>query len=250
MSDPRFSIRFHRTKDAKGARLDFTAAEPVLAVEEAEGHMRQYGVDGQSSCSIFFNGDAEPHYLVFRLTEDRYGLYNTNAVKWPIYFPEGTDDFRNQLVTPPWEVPNEQEEDGSDEKAPTPAEPDADADTSEEEDEEDAGAEDGDDGDGDSDAEEEEPMRLTFFSRMRGPKGWRKKAETDPEQSYQTFIWRVGIQDEEGRETNPPLVTAVFRETDENRTEAKLSLKMPVGAEIISTRPGRIEIIMPTQEGN
>jgi len=90
-------------------------------------------------------------------------------------------------------------------------------------------------------------MRLTFFSRLRGPRGWRKKAETNPETEFQTFVWRVGIQDEEGREARKPLVNAVFRETDENRTTARLTLSLPPDAFIVSSDTGRMIFEIPTQ---
>jgi len=251
--DPKFRIRFQRTKRMESRFIGGSYAEPVEAVEAAEAYMREYGMDGQSHAEIRFNGEKAPHYLVFRITPERYGLYNTDACKWPIFFIEGTDAFRDQLTEIPWEVPDdgtknsqesEKEDYGptqEDEKQDRPAE---DGGSEDGEEDGDGGEEESDDDEG---SDEGQPMRLTFFSRLRGPRGWRKKAETNPETEFQTFVWRVGIQDEEGREARKPLVNAVFRETDENRTAARLTLSLPPDAFIVSSDTGRMIFEIPTQ---
>jgi hypothetical protein len=82
---------------------------------------------------------------------------------------------------------------------------------------------------------------------MRGPKGWRRKAETDPERDYNSFIWRIGIQDEDGREGRESLVTAVFRERDTERTTSTLTLTVPEGTILTKDDGKKIEFIIPTQ---
>src|SRR5688572_22308742 len=81
--------------------------EPIEAVEAAEQWLQTYGVAQKSHAEIRFNGDAEPHFLLFHLGEGRTGIFNTDACKWPVYYMPTSAQFRDQLLEIPWEVPND-----------------------------------------------------------------------------------------------------------------------------------------------
>src|SRR5262245_43068478 len=60
--------------------------EPVDAVEEAEKWLRS-ALPG-SYAEVYFNGDTDPHYRMWRLKDGQPALRNTDAVKWPIFYKE------------------------------------------------------------------------------------------------------------------------------------------------------------------
>ena len=280
-----FSAKWFPERHSKGVSVVGRYMEPVEAIEAAEAFLQAYGEAHKSHAEVRFNGDREPHYLLFHLGPGRTGLFNTDACRWPVFNIEGTASRRDQLAEIPWDISDSErkvESEGAKEKRDVEkAEKrktdedaktlrlDAERDEGDKEDSEDAdspeyqdseepegddgtadadedspdtgGSEDRDDGEGGGD----EPMRLKFYAKMRGPKGWRKRADSDPEREVNSFTWRVGTveDDREGKY----IARAVFRETDDERTTAKLTVNYPEWATVVE-KNGRIEITIPTQE--
>lgn len=91
-------------------------------------------------------------------------------------------------------------------------------------------------GEGDEDSEEEsesEMPRLTIFAKMRGPKGWRKRADAEELNETNVFGFKVGVLDPEGETpgTQEYNVRAEikFVENDETRTYGILQITLPEG---------------------
>jgi len=241
------------------------SVEPAEAVDRAE-HVLQNGIPNESYCEIFFNGESEPHYRVFLLPPDHgqtmFGIFMTKAARWDVSYPQGYGV--NLEILPPWfqtEQQGEQEQDEKQEGEDGKHEKDDDADTmdlggeddedTEDEDEEyddgDFNADDDEDedesgteGDGESDSEgegdEDELPRLTFFSKMRGPKGWRKRAESDPERDYNRFDFKLGVLDPDDSQRDSARerdvrVRVQFTEHDLQRDRAELRILVPKGVE-------------------
>jgi len=249
--------------------LTRTYTEPAEALDRAEASL-QYGIPNESYCEIFFNGETEPHYRLFLLPPDHgqitFGLFMTKAAKWDVSYPQGYGV--NLEIPPPWFQTQQQEgqspegeqkqdekpegEDGKHEKdddADTMdmgGEDDEDTEDEEDDDDGDFNADDededesGTEGDGESDSEgegdEDELPRLTFFSKMRGPKGWRKRAESNSERDYNRFEFKVGVLDpddsqRDSRRERDVRVRVQFTEHDLQRDRAELRILVPEGAE-------------------
>ncbi len=93
---------------------------------------------------------------------------------------------------------------------------------------------DDDDSDKDDDQEDEPEMpRLTIFAKMRGPKGWRKRAEIEDLNERNVFGFKVGVLDKDGETpgTQEYNVRAEikFVENDEERTHGLLEVTLPEG---------------------
>lgn len=150
-----------------------------------------------------------------------------------------------------------EDEDGEDE---------ADTETDGEGDEEDDDDADGDDGDAESDSEDDDeqdedenetekepPVRLKIFGKMRGPKGWRKRAEAEELMERNVFALKVGIlSDDEDlsaaqREKNVA-AHVEFIETNTEREAGTLRMRLPEGitlADFTQTKSGWITVTVP-----
>lgn len=98
----------------------------------------------------------------------------------------------------------------------------------------DEGTDEGDseiDPDDDGDDDGEPPMRLPIFAKMRGPKGWRKRAEAEDLNLKNTFGLKVGVLHPEGetpgKQEADVRCEIQFVETDEQRTHGTLRIKLP-----------------------
>lgn len=236
--EKRFRVRVAPSQHAKSYALPGEWGEPVEAVFAAEDKLNVLQFE-KSHAAIYFNGDSEPHYLLFWLGENRVGLFNTDACRWPIYIPENSSDFKNQLTDVPWDI--EQPPPGDDAQDDTPG-----TDKKSDDDADSFGVSDSEDNEDDADTEDE-PMRLKFFTKMRGPKGWRKRAESNLDRDRNTFVWRVGVLDWKGNEERT-VAHATFTERDKDRRKATLMLTLPEGSEIkANDARDRVEITIPTQ---
>lgn len=135
---------------------------------------------------------------------------------------------------------------------------DGDEDT-EDEDENSEGDEEAEDveGDGDdeqeSDEEETEMPRLNIFAKLRGPLGWRKRAEAEELNERNMFAMKLGIVDPEGetpsKQEHEVFAEVQFIETDEDRTGGLLKLKLPEGVEFSErTKAGWITARIPYRQ--
>jgi hypothetical protein len=149
--------------------------------------------------------------------------------------------------------------DGEDENDETPEseEDDAEEDEAEEdeansdsEDDEEDGAEEGEEGDDEdeldqddddesedeSDEEETEMPRLNIFAKMRGPKGWRKRANAEELLDRNVFALKVGVLDPEqptaGKQERELVAHIEFVESDDNRAAGLLRIKLPTGTNL------------------
>lgn len=137
----------------------------------------------------------------------------------------------------------EDDEDADEEDAQDDAEEDAEEDFSDE----------AEDGENENDIEEEVEMpRLRIFAKLRGPLGWRKRAEAEELQEKNVFGLRLGIVDEDaettGKQEREIFAQVQFVETDANRTGGKLRLKLPTlpeGVEFSNAPGGWIEAVIP-----
>jgi len=91
------------------------------------------------------------------------------------------------------------------------------------------------DEDGDSDTDPEEMERPVLYGKFRGPKGWRKRAETDPEADKNRFSFKVGVLDEDAETTKHQetdvRVNVNYTESDEDREGGMLEIVVPNGTE-------------------
>ncbi len=277
MSDEKnFRVKVYKTRHGSISRST-AFSEPIEAVEEAEYIFSAYGVIGSTTAEIVFNGDPEPHFLLFYLGKGRTGIYNTDACKWPIFYPEGSlagkEDSLTEIPWPVKEGEGESKEEkskvekaegqdfvGSEGKKESEDFPESEDEGSEDE-EDGTGEDDGDDedggddgsnseddpgksdGEGESESEEEEMKlpRMTLFSKMRGPKGWRKRAETEELLDMNSFQWKVGVIEngKESRRKRGQMVQAMLVERDDDRVMARFVLQIPTEAELTYLGNGR-----------
>jgi len=294
-----FRERGWQSGDA-GRKLAGSYREPAEAADKAEEMLKQNGVIGQSYIELRFNGDSKPHTVVCFLDHNRYGIWNTESVKWPIYYPE--PEPGQMLADFPFEIeddgntweekdeadtkeksdegdmrldaiePTDEEEEESLEEDDS-TEPEEDSGEDEEDDPSDDGSddlddfpEDEDDGedsegeredlesdDNDLESEENEMPRLKIFAKMRGPLGWRKRAEAEELNDKNVFAMKVGILDPEaekpGQQEREVFLQVEFTEFDEDRQAGVLRLKLPEGVELSErTRSGWIIASIPYRQ--
>lgn len=140
---------------------------------------------------------------------------------------EDEDDFTDDEPEDA-EPENEDEADDGDE-----ADPDKDEGESESDDE----GENDSESDEESDDEMEEEMelpRLRLFAKMRGPLGWRKRADLEELNDRNVFAMKVGVlRDEDdltrAQQERDTFVHVEFVEKDENRKSGILRLRLPDG---------------------
>jgi hypothetical protein len=145
----------------------------------------------------------------------------------------------------------EDDDSGAEEPQDEPQDVGGDSDPSDE----DEGTEDesGDEGEpsdeGGNGEDEKEKPRVNLFAKFRGPKGWRKRAENDPERGENQFVLRVGKLLENGTEDKQPLVVVNFKEVDEQREFGTLTIRLPEGVELKAAKKGRTYLaIIPYDE--
>lgn len=131
------------------------------------------------------------------------------------------------------EFPVEENDEDEEESEPEEDQWEDEEDSEDENDEQDGSSgKDSDDGDGEEDSE---MPRLMLFAKMRGPKGWRKRAETDHERSVNRFGLKIGVLDESAgtsaRQERDNMIEVSFTEMDSNRFEGELKVKLPDGIE-------------------
>jgi hypothetical protein len=115
--------------------------------------------------------------------------------------------------------------------------------------------EDDSDNESDSDLEEEEieMPRLKIFAKMRGPLGWRKRAEAEDLQERNVFAMKIGVLDEEaekpGQQEREVFAHIEFVEFDEDREAGILRIKIPEGVEFSErTKSGWITAAIPYRQ--
>jgi hypothetical protein len=99
---------------------------------------------------------------------------------------------------------------------------------SDEVDDEDENDEEDDEDESESETEPEMP-RLTIFAKMRGPKGWRKRADAEELNTTNTFGLKIGVVNEEGetpgQQEKNVRAEIQFIEDEENRTSGILRIR-------------------------
>lgn len=201
-----FKVRCFLDYGAKAdASTDSDFKEPVEAVEWAELWLRTNGEPNQSYCEIVFNGAEEIHAVLYYILDDdgfekhpAFGLQNTKLARWPVNYADD-EDGRAVMLPEDWQHPEHKMEDEDNEIEDEDESEDEDDDEPEEDDSKPEPLEavrDNDFGNSE-DEEEDEPVRLTWFGKFKGPKGWRKRAETDPESARQVMSVVFGVLDTE-----------------------------------------------------
>lgn len=283
-------------------------AEAAEAADVAENYLQRYGAGGESYCEIRFNGDSEPHTLIFLMDNDEpptFGVFNTPSSMWPLYYADSPygimldgnpldeieaegggkhkkDDDSDKMDLGGQDDGDEEEDWDNEDEADTESEGDSeefpDQDDSENEDDEEEDFTDGDkdadsdeneesdddsedenkteseadeDEDGESEDEKEMP-RLNIFAKMRGPKGWRKRAEAEELQERNVFGLKVGILDSEaekpGQQERNVVAHVEFIESDTTRDHGILKLRLPDGVtleDFTQTKTGVISVKVP-----
>lgn len=335
MSDDQFTV--HVKPSASDAIVPHVRkfSEPAEAVDYAESQLEEWNmVEGEAYAEIRFNGDREPHSIIFLLegdestdTERVYGVFNTPSALWPVYYPgdnpygvvldglppqfpqtpegdtgtdegesddhdvdeDGTnmdlgaeedennveddeaedsyeedDEAEDEIDVEDDEAEDESaddeedeefipDEDGEDEdEAPAEKDDDGEDESDDEDESEDDESEDENDED-ESETEEAELPRLRIFAKMRGPKGWRKRAEIEELNARNVFGMKVGplIEDEDltpARQEANVCAHIEFIETDEDREKGLLRMKLPEGitlADFTQAKSGWIAVQVP-----
>lgn len=307
---------FVKEGDRAARKMAGPFTEPAEAADVAEMLLENFGVEDQSWCELRYNGDREPHTMIFLLENGVYGVWNTASARWPIFYPvneygvmlegwpegmephsEGDDEIGDEegerendeddfgksdedsklmdlsndgsddededegaeeddeAEDEAWEDDEDAEdeieaEDGDlDDEADEEMSDESDDEIPEDEDDEegedeDDGEEEGDDesdedeeseDDDESENEDEEEIempRLNIFAKMRGPKGWRKRADAEDLLERNVFGFKVGVLDPDEEKTNAQrekeLVAHVeFIEDDSMREAGILRMKLP-----------------------
>lgn len=286
--------------------INWSCDEPAEAADVAESQL-QRGIAGESYCEIRFNGDVEPHTIIFLMEEGpppTFGIWNSPSAMWPIFYPDGPygymmegnplsgdedgsgehkkDDDSDRMKLDGMddepepdtesegdseEFPDDEEGDDEDDEntdeEDDPMEPGDDENDSEErdddeedesegnEEEEEDGLDD-EEGENETDQEEAEMPRLRIFAKMRGPKGWRKRAEAEELLDRNVFALKVGVLDPEaetpGKQERNVVAHVEFIESDETRDHGILKLRLPEGitpADFTQTKAGVISVQVP-----
>lgn len=267
--------------------------EPAEAADTAEELLKTEGVPGVSFAEIRYNGDKEPHTVVFYMEADTYGVWNTNAATWPIFYSEDNpygimlagnpfadaeggdehesdfgdfsedsdkldlsedaaeadddgddatedDDAEDEIDVPDEddesedEIEDEDEDTDEEEEDEDEDENDDESDSDASSDDSDSESDDGEDeSDDDEDEEEAEMPRLKIFAKLRGPLGWRKRAEAEELQERNVFSMKLGVVNEEAekpaKQEAETFAEITFVERDEQRGSGNLILKLPEG---------------------
>jgi hypothetical protein len=75
----------------KGRKVAGPFDEPAEAADAAEQWLIGQGLENQSYCEIRLNGSEKPHTVICYMSAYEFGIWNTDAAKWPIFYtPEGS----------------------------------------------------------------------------------------------------------------------------------------------------------------
>lgn len=263
MPEQNFRAKAYRRVSKTTPRPDAEAGpyeEPASAADWAESWLIQNGIPEESFVDLYFNGEPHIHtsiYLQLRPDGEKiYGVLNSSHARWPIeYAPgdgttilPGSEPFGRD--TDEWKPGDSEEDEISDDadsadiddimsgsgKDDDYDDVDDTGDNNGDEDSEpdESGDEDGepDEDDEDGDDEKEVP-RMTIFGKFKGPKGWRKRAEADPERDVNTFAVRFGVLDADrfsaaSQERNSR-VEIRFIERNSRRDAGELRIRIPDG---------------------
>lgn len=260
MTDAEFRAQwFFYAEDTKPQEFQAGFKESYQAVDWIEAKLLQEGIPGDSFGKVTFGVEPKPHHYVYFMDTEDIGIQNTKSAQWPVTVEEGdgrnmADDFNPE----DW-APNEITLDYDTDAEPETTEDDDDEDDDDtvmedhaEEGDDEAEIDEGGTGDedesddnesdepddADDEADEKEPP--VIFAKMRGPKAWRKRAETDPEKPVSFFKFVLGILDMD--ETLTPAkreadkqVTVEFRQKGD---EGVLKIRIPSYAELKEISPG------------
>lgn len=188
-------------------------------------------------------------------------------------FPDDEKDDDDE-ESPEDENTEEDEDDESDDEGEEEAEEEDESDDSEDDDRDDSEDDDSDendrerdeeadeddegddesDSDGDGEDEKEMP-RLNIFAKMRGPKGWRKRAEAEELNDRNVFGLKIGVLDPDaetpGQQEKRVVAHVEFIESDESRANGILKLRLPDGItldDFTQTKAGVISVTVPYPE--
>lgn len=287
--DDKFTVwTAYQSGDQPRKALYTEHSEPAEAADEAETLLKEYGDAGEAYAEIRFNGDVEPHTIIFLMEisdgQPVFGIFNTHSALWPLFYPEG-DPYGQILMDLPEAYPQAQEgdteggeheddedadamelgADSSDDENDDEGEDDEESEESEDEsdetedensDEDEEGDDEGEveDDESDNETEQETEMpRLRIFGKMKGPKGWRKRAEIEDLNERNVFGFKVGalIEDEyltTAQQESDVFLTAEFIETNADREAGLLRLKLPEGItldDFTQTKSGVITARVP-----
>lgn len=297
--DDNFTVWFAEHRGDKPHRVGVQVfAEAAEAADRAELELTRHGIGQESYCEIRFNGDSEPHTIIFLMDDEEpptLGIWNTASAMWPMYYADGSSGIMLE-DNPIGENSGEHKKDDDsdrmdlggmdDEEADTESEgdseefPDTDDEDEEgdedEESEEDENTEEGSDdesddsdedegsdedeedgvddeeGENETDQEEAEMPRLNIFGKMRGPKGWRKRAEAEDLNERNVFGLKIGILDPEaekpGQQERNVVAHVEFIESDTTRDHGILKLRLPDGVtleDFTQTKAGVISVKVP-----
>lgn len=277
MSDVEFrALWFFYAEDTKPTAFQAGFKESYQAVDWIEAELLKKGIPGDSFGKVFFGNEPKPHHYVYFMETEDIGIQNTKSAQWPVTVEEGdgrnmADDFNPEdwgaaasdvesLVDlledeidgtldsdadaePEMEDDDDEDDDDIDvedhaEEGDGEAEIDegGTGDTGDDDESDDDESDDSDDAD--DEADEKEPP--VIFAKMRGPKAWRKRAETHPEKPVSLFKFVLGILSAD--ETLTPAkreadrqVTLEFRQKGD---EGTLKIRIPSYAELKEISPG------------
>jgi hypothetical protein len=308
MAEDNFTVWFASKKNDTPEKRGGKYAEPAEAADRAEAVLTSFGYPEESRCEIRFNGDAEPHTVIFLLDREggvpTFGIWNTASAMWPIFyaddgggqmldgdpFNEGSEDDDDENESDGFgdkdddsklmdlgggmddddedesedddedeESPEDENDEEGEDDSPDPESEDENGDETEEGDEElEADGDDEEDGENETDQEETEMPRLKIFAKMRGPKGWRKRAEAEELNERNVFGLKVGVLDPQEDMTSAQQERNVvahveFIEHDTTRDHGVLKLRLPEGvslADFTQTKAGVISVDVPYPKGS
>jgi hypothetical protein len=279
MSD-NFRYRVYRALGMPLAYERGNFKEPVEAIEAAEDWLLRNGKPGFAYAEIIFNGDNEIHMLMKRTDGNfLYELWNSPAAKWPVMLVEeagggsmmpdhvGTNlhgaikdkNARDEAVEKARAKAGKKKQDQKSDANDFQEHEKSENGGAEAEAGEDDEAESGESGTGESDdegnGETEEVPRVQLFGKFKGPKGWRKRAESDPEKLVNRFQFVIGKLNPMQRSTyhqeRDKLVTITFTESDDDREYGELRLRF---SEEVEAAPGywskSLTVRVPFQKEN
>lgn len=258
--------------------------ESFQAVDWIEERVISEGIPGDSYGKVTFGTESKPHHFVYFMEDETIGIQNTKVAKWPVIVEDenGSSDHPQTNIPPEFDpqdfgAPNpfsesdtgadeadeadeEDEEDVSDDETSLPDQTEEDDDGNDDEtmDNENADAEAESETDEDADDDEDNPSEDSekeipvIFAKMRGPKSWRKRAETDPEKPVNLFKFVIGVlrQDDTlttAKQEADRQVTVEFRQKGD---EGKLKIIIPSYAELLESSPGVYTATLDLEEEN
>lgn len=145
----------------------------------------------------------------------------------------GSDDEESEDENGDDEDDGAEEDDSDEDDEDSVAESEEDEAAEEEEEDAEGDEDENEQGEGDeesdSDSSEDEMPRLNIFAKMRGPKGWRKRAVAEDLLDRNVFALKVGVLDPEaatpGKQEKNVVAHIEFIESDEDRGGGILRIK-------------------------